>query len=504
MARDFMRKTPYQVVIVGGGISGLATAYAVMEEAQKHSMALQCTIIEQENRWGGKILTHRTDDFLIEGGPDSFLTSKPWALELCRALGLQDQLVPTNQQHNRTFSFCRGALRELPQGLLAFRPQRIDTLVSGGLLSLKGLLRMAAERWWPTQKPWPADESLGSFFRRRFGTEAFENVIEPLVAGIYAGDADELSIEATFPRFRELEREYGSVIKGMRVATAKAAPPRPASGQPSSLFLSLRGGLGQLIQTLTHTLSTRGVCLTGGVRCLDVHPPVQQSASFRVVLEHGEPLTADALVLTTPTFQSARLLRSFQPETAELLNGIPYASTATVSMAYSTTSLGSQIQGFGFVVPRKEHRPLLAATWSSLKWPNRSKPGDTLIRCYVGGRGREQMLDQDDQSLVEGVRRELTRIAGITTAPTMTEIHRWIQGMPQYVLGHQERIARIHRLVAQCPGLYVTGAGFHGIGIPDCIREGSKIGRELVENLIQHDCRNELRHASVSVEKQET
>ena len=486
-----MRKTPYQVVIIGGGISGLATAYAVMEEVRKNQIEVQCTIVEQDTRWGGKILTHVTEGLLIEGGPDSFLTSKPWALELCRTLGLQDQLIPTNAQHNRTFSFCRGALRELPQGLLAFRPQRVDTLVSSGLLSWKGMVRMAAERFWPRPNPLSADESLAGFFRRRFGTEAFDYLIEPLVAGIYAGDADELSIEATFPRFRELEREHGSVIKGMRMAQAKAATTSRPPGGATTLFMSLRGGLSQLIQTLVQQLTERGVCLTAGVGCQEVQPPTQKSTSFQVILENGVRLSADAVVLATPTFQTARLLRSFQPEAAGLLDGIPYASTATISMAYPTEAIGAQIRGFGFVVPRKEQRPLLAATWTSLKWPDRSRAGETLIRCYVGGRGRETVLEQDDQPLVECVRRELEAIVGITTAPKYAEIHRWIRGMPQYVLGHQERLAHVTQLLAAWPGVYVTGAGLHGIGIPDCIREGTKVGQQLIEDLsptrVTHD-----------------
>jgi oxygen-dependent protoporphyrinogen oxidase len=456
-----------------------------MEEAQKSETTIQCTVVERDSRWGGKILTHVTEDLLIEGGPDSFLTSKPWALELCRTLGLHDQLIPTNAEHNRTFSFCRGALRELPQGLLAFRPQRIDTLVSSGLLSWKGMLRMAAERFWPRRNPWPADESMREFFRRRFGTEAFDYLIEPLVAGIYAGDADELSIEATFPRFRELEREHGSVIKGMRIAQAKATTASRHSGGASTLFMSLRGGLGELIRTLVQKLLERGACLTAGVGCLEVQPPTQESASFQVMLESGDTLPADAVVLTTPTFQTARLLRSFQPEAASLLEGIPYASTATISMAYPTDAIGSQIRGFGFVVPRKEQRPLLAATWTSLKWPDRSRAGEILIRCYIGGRGRETVLEQDDQPLVECVRRELAAIVGITTVPKYTEIHRWIRGMPQYVLGHQDRLAKVHHLLAAWPGIYLTGAGFYGIGIPDCIREGTKVGHQLIQDLSQ-------------------
>ena len=477
-----MRKTPYQVVIVGGGISGLATAYALMEEAEKTQIAVQCTLVEREPRWGGKILTHVTEDYLIEGGPDSFLTSKPWALELCRALGLQDQLISTNAQHNQTFSFCRGALRELPQGLLAFQPRRVDTLVSSGLLSWGGMLRMAAERFWPRRNPWPTDESLGAFFRRRFGTEAFEYVIEPLVAGIYAGDADELSIESTFPRFRELEREHGSVIKGMRKALANAPSTPRSSGGASTMFMSLRGGLSELIRALVQTLRERGVGFIAGVECLEIQPPTLESALFHVILGNGDRLPADGVVLATPTYQTARLLRAFQPETASLLDGIPYASTATISMAYPTESIGSQIRGFGFVVPRKEQRPLLAATWTSLKWPDRSRAGETLIRCYIGGRGRETVFQQDDGSLVECVRRELTSMVGITAAPTYTEVHRWSQGMPQYVLGHRDRLAKVQAELAKWPGLYVTGAGLNGIGIPDCIREGTKVGLQLLQD----------------------
>lgn len=485
MTRDSMRKAPYRIVIIGGGISGLATAYALMEEVRKNQTEVQCTVVERDSRWGGKILTHVKEDLLIEGGPDSFLTSKPWALELCRTLGLHDQLIPTNAQHNRTFSFCRGALRELPQGLLAFRPQRVDTLVSSGLLSWKGMLRMAAERFWPRRIPWPADESLGGFFRRRFGNEAFDYLIEPLVAGIYAGDADELSIEATFPRFRELERNHGSVIKGMRIAQAKATTASPPPGETTSLFMSLRGGLSELIRTLVQKLRDRGVCFAAGVGCQEIQPRTQGSTLFQVILDSGEKLPADAVVLATPAFQAARLIRAFQPETASLLDGIPYASTATISMVYPTEVIGSQIQGFGFVVPRKEQRPLLAATWTSLKWPGRSRVGETLIRCYVGGRGRETVLEQDDELLVECIRRELEAIVRITAAPKYTEIHRWNRGMPQYVLGHRERLAKIQQLLAEWPGIYMTGAGLNGIGIPDCIRDGTKVGHQLVQDLSQ-------------------
>ncbi|PJA81061.1 MAG: protoporphyrinogen oxidase [Nitrospirae bacterium CG_4_9_14_3_um_filter_51_5] len=313
-----------------------------------------------------------------------------------------------------------------------------------------------------------------------------------MVAGIYAGDADELSIDSTFPRFRELEQEHGSVIKGMRKALANAPAAPRSSGGASTMFMSLRGGLSELIRTLVQTLRERGVELIAGVGCLEIQPPTLESALFHVMLDNGDRLPADAVVLATPTYQTARVLRAFQPETASLLAGIPYASTATISMAYPIESIGSQIRGFGFVVPRKEQRPLLAATWTSLKWPDRSRAGETLIRCYIGGRGRETIFEQGDDSLVTCVRRELTSMVGITTAPTYTEVHRWRQGMPQYVLGHRDRLAKVQNELAKWPGLYVTGAGLYGIGIPDCIREGTKVGQQVLQDYVQTHARRDF------------
>ena len=481
-----MAQSPYRIVIVGGGISGLSTAFFVMEEAKKHGLSVECTVIERDARWGGKILTNHLPNLLIEGGPDSFLTSKPWAMELCRTLGLEDQLIPTNAENNRTFSLCRGHLRELPQGLLAFRPQRVDTLVSGGLLSWRGLLRMGAERFWPKSSAGLSEETLASFFRRRFGAEAFDYLIEPLVAGIYAGDADELSLEATFPRFKELEQQYGSVIKGMREAQAKAkAGGAPKSlGSSPSLFVTLRNGLGELIETLTQRLLDRGVQLKTGSGCLEIQVSPQNRRRFSLTLENNIVLNADALVLATPAYQTAQMIQRLQPEVSHLLEQIPYTSTATISMAYPTEALNAHIQGFGFVVPRKEGRLLLAGTWTSLKWPFRSQRGKTLIRCYVGGRGREQILEYDDKTLVESVRQELQSIVGVSGAPNYTEVHRWVRGMPQYVIGHQAKVAKIQKLIDPWATLYITGAGFYGIGIPDCIREANRVAENLMQTFL--------------------
>ncbi len=449
-------------------------------------MPVQCTVVERETRWGGKILTTHPHDLLIEGGPDSFLTSKPWGVALCKTLGLEEQLISTISENNRTFSLCRGVLRELPQGLLAFRPQRVDTLVSGGLLSWRGLLRMGAERFWPRASLNNGDESLAGFFRRRFGAEAFDYLIEPLVAGIYAGDAEELSLAATFPQFRDLEQKHGSVIKGMRAVQANARQKAKSSTfKAPSLFITLRNGLGDLIEALIQRLTEYGVQLIPGAGCLPFQATVEHERNYSLSLENGSRLSADAVVLTTPAYQTAQLFRDFQPEAAGVLDQIPYTSTATVSLTFPTEAVAGHVQGFGFVVPRKEQRPLLAGTWTSLKWPDRSPKGTTLVRCYVGGRGREHILDHDDDHLVNVIRQELQAIVGIASSPQYTEVHRWVRGMPQYTIGHQARVAKLRELMSPCPRLHITGAGLNGIGIPDCIREGHQVAGQLIQSFLR-------------------
>ncbi|MDX1412288.1 MAG: protoporphyrinogen oxidase, partial [Nitrospirales bacterium] len=474
---------PYHVVVIGGGITGLSAAFAVMAEAQKTSRTLQCTVIEQDSRWGGKILTHTIGGLLIEGGPDSFLTTKPAALELCRKLGLEHRLLPTNPLHNKTFAYCRGALRELPQGLLTFQPRGIGTLMKSGLLSPLGILRMAAERFWPSPRNIPEDESLSDFFSRRFGHEAFVNLLEPLVAGIYAGDAAELSIQATFPRFRELERVYGSIFKGMKASRHPSSNPSSSPTRMFSMFMSLRGGLGELIQTLVSRLASQKVILESSLPVREINIPKSPDDSIDIIFDHGRVLQADAVILSTPAFCSAKLLRHTCEKLATVLDEIPYASTATVSFAYKTEQIRSAVRGFGFVVPRREQRALLAATWTSLKWQNRSPPEDTLIRCYLGGRGRESFLDLDDAQLGRVITRELKELAGIHAEPTVMDVHRWDRGMPQYVLGHRNRLTTIQSLLKTTPGLYLAGAAFRGIGIPDCIQDGIQTGQTAVQEL---------------------
>ena len=475
------------VVIVGGGIAGLTAAFSLYEQAAGAGLPLTCTLIEAGREWGGKIVTHRVGDLMIEAGPDSFLSQKPWGLELCHKLGLSGRLINTNDHQKKTFVYSRGRLRELPEGLVVIVPTRLGPFLKSGLISWPGILRMGLDLALPAKRG-DGDESLASFFSRRLGREAFERVVEPLMAGIYAGDAAQISLRATFPRFLDLERQHGSLIRGM-LASRTAGPAtsdRPASVPGGrTMFVTLQGGLVELIQALLAKLTTSGAKLMTQqsvaamrVRQTSTNHPI--GWTYDLTLESGAVISADAVVLATPAFVSADLVRPLSPLAAELLGAIPYASTATVSLAYKAGTLGGQVDGFGFVVPRVEGRDLLAATWTSLKWPHRAPASQTLVRCYLGGVGREAVLQEDDAALIRRVRDELRSMTGVTGEPAYAEVNRWDRGMPQYTLGHLDRLESIQRSLDRYPGLLLVGAAYRGIGIPDCIRDGTDAASGLI------------------------
>jgi protoporphyrinogen/coproporphyrinogen III oxidase len=462
------------VAIVGGGIAGLTAAFSLYEQAAGAGLPLTCTLIEASRDWGGKIVTHRVGDLTIEAGPDSFLSQKPWGLELCDKLGLSGRLINTNEHQKKTFVFSRGRLRELPEGLVVIVPTKLGPFLKSGLVSWPGIARMGLDLVLPAKRASleRGDESLASFFSRRLGREAFERVVEPLMAGIYAGDATQISLRATFPRFLELERKHGSLIRGMLAS-------RPASRQSThTMFVTLQGGLVELVQALLAKLTAAGAKLMTQqsvaalrVRQTSTNHPI--GWTYDLTLDNGSVMSADAVVLATPAFVSADLVRPLSPLASELLGAIPYASTATVSMAYKAGTLGGQVEGFGFVVPRTEGRDLLAATWTSLKWPHRAPASQTLVRCYLGGVGREAVLQENDAALIRRVRDELRSMTGVTGEPVYAEVNRWDRGMPQYTLGHLDRLETIQRSLDRYPGLLLAGAAYRGIGIPDCIRDGT-------------------------------
>lgn len=475
---------PRTVVVVGGGIAGLATAYALQERAAAAGLSLRCTVLEAGSSWGGKIVTHRVGELITEAGPDSFLSQKPAGLELCAKLGLTDQLINTNETSKKAFVLSRGRLYELPEGLVTFVPKDLGPFLRSGPLSWSGLLRMGLDVVLPRGRS-HGDESVAAFFRRRFGREAFDCVIEPLMAGIYAGDAEQMSLKATFPRFFELERQYGSIIRGM-IAAKRQAGARPVTGRfKRTMFVSLKNGLGDLVAALTARLAQQGVALRSGaaVDALRVRSHRLGRWTYDLILRDGSPLSCEGVVLATPAYVSAELLRPLTPIAGGLLDLIPYASTATVAMAFRAAEIGRAVEGFGFVVPRVEGRDLIAATWTSLKWPHRAPPNQVLIRCYVGGVGRETILRQDDDKLLATVQAELAAICGITARPTYVEVNRWVKAMPQYTIGHLDRLQQLDAALSRYGGLVLTGAAYRGVGIPDCIRDGAAAADRVLGHL---------------------
>jgi protoporphyrinogen/coproporphyrinogen III oxidase len=477
--------TPRTVAIIGGGISGLATAFALQEQAAAAGLSLHCTVLEAGTTWGGKIVTHRVGDLVTEAGPDSFLSQKPAGLELCAKLGLSDRLINTNETGKKAFVYSRGRLRELPEGLVVIAPSQIGAFLRSGLLSWTGLGRMSLDVLLPAKRLREGeDESLASFFRRRFGREAFEQLMEPLMAGIYAGDAEQMSVAATFPRFQELEQQHGSVIRGM-MAARQARSREELPGVKRTMFVSLKNGLTELVTALVDRLTQRGVALRAGstVEALRVRSHQLNRWMYDLIVEDGSSLSVESLVLATPAYVSANLLRPLTPIAGGLLDLIPYASTATVAMAFPASSVARVVEGFGFVVPRVEGRDLLAATWTSLKWPHRAPPEQVLIRCYVGGVGREGVLELEDRALIARVRSELAGLCGLTAEPHFMEVNRWMKAMPQYTIGHLDRLHQVEAALSRYGGVVLTGAAYRGVGIPDCIRDGTLAAQRVVRYL---------------------
>lgn len=463
-----------RLMIVGGGIAGLATAYTAQKAAREQGFDVAITLVERDVRLGGKIATDVTDGFVIEGGPDSFTTQKPWAAQLCRELGLGDRLVGTNDARRKTYVLRKGKLRAMPDGLMLIVPTRFMPFITSDLLSWPGKLRMGLDLLIPRRTD-EADESLAGFIRRRLGREALDVLAEPLMAGIHVADAEVLSLQATFPRFVETERKYGSLTRGM-IAARRAAQSHAANGAKTSPFMTLRGGLSELVAALEGALT--GVHVLAGRTVTNLAP---DTGGYVLRLDDGRMLAADAVVLAAPAYASAHLLRDVQPALAGMLDAVKYVSTATVSLGYDAARFEHPLDGFGFVVPRNEPTRLLACTWTSAKFPQRAEPGTVLLRAFIGGPRREDLVDLDDVALVALVREELRAIMGVMANPTVTRVFRWHGANPQYEVGHLERVDRMEALCP--PGILLTGSAYRGVGIPDCIRQGQEAARKALAYL---------------------
>jgi oxygen-dependent protoporphyrinogen oxidase len=463
-------------LIIGGGIAGLAAAYYAVKRAQAAGTPVQVTLIEAGAQWGGKIRTERVaaagGQFIIEGGPDTFLASKPWGVALCRELGLGERLHGTNPKQRNTYVLHRGRLLPLPDGLAMMIPSDIPSILRSGLLTWPDKLRMGLDFVLPP-RPLNGDETLGAFVSRRLGRPAYENLIEPLMSGIYAGDGDALSLQATFPYLRDLELKHGSLARGALALRKKSAAAgkqaQPAMQGSRSAFLTPTTGLAEVVAALVNFLHTHGVDLRLNAAAQRV---AFDEGRYHVELAGGETLDAGALILAAPAPVSGSLLAALDPELAALLRSIPYVSTATVSLAYCQEDLARPLDGYGYVIPRREGRRALACTWTSTKFPHRAPAGTALLRVFVGRAGQEDAIDWDEAALLALARDELRLTLGIQAEPLLSRVFIWEAAMPQYNLGHPEKLSVIETALEAHPRLALAGNGYRGIGIPDCIHSG--------------------------------
>ena len=452
-----------RVVIIGGGISGLSTAYYLAKGG------VSSTIVESRPRLGGVIQTEHVEGCTIEAGPDSFLSVKPAAMDLIRELGLAGDVIGSNDHLRVTFVRKGGRLVPLPDGLMMMVPTKILPLVTTPLLSLGTKARMGLELL-RAPKMRPDDESVADFVREHYGQEAVDYLAEPLLSGIYGGDPRELSVRAVLPRFVELAQKYGSLTRGVLTSRAQA----PKTQSPAPLFRTLKGGLGQMVNATVAAIGDKAEVRNGRAQAIE-----RAGAGFRVRLEDGA-IEADRVVVACEAHSGAKLLAGVDGRLAELMGMVAYSSSMTVAVGFDAKDFAKLPEGFGFLVPKKERRRLVACTWVGTKFPYRVPEGKVVARCFLGGMEDAGVLAESDETVGAAVLSELRDIAGVTAPAKFTRISRWPRSMAQYTVGHPAREAEVETRVAQIAGLHVAGNAYQGIGIPDCIRMGKAAAEKIL------------------------
>jgi oxygen-dependent protoporphyrinogen oxidase len=439
-----------KIAIAGGGLSGLALAHRLIER----DPSLSVVVLEASARPGGILGTIERDGFVIETGPDSILTEKPAAIELAKRLGIGDRIIATRSEHRGAHVVCRGRLERVPEGFSLLAPARWDAWLKTPIVSPTGKLRAMLEPLVPKARV--GEPSLARFVERRLGREVLDRLAQPLVGGIYGGDPELISLQATMPRFVALEREHGSVVRGLR----KAARDRSASGARYGLFAAFDRGMQVLIDALVRALGDR--VRTGcEVRALDPRG---------VVLASGELVEADGVVLALPAWRTARLIEDRHRRLADALCAIPYGSAATVTFAWPRAAIGHPLDSFGFVVPSVERRAILAATFASVKWPGRAPAGEELVR----------VCERDDASLIASARRELAALLGVRAEPRFSIVGRYRDAMPQYHVGHLARVDAIEAMARELDGVFLAGNAYRGVGIPDTVRYAETVADHIL------------------------
>lgn len=467
-----------RIAIIGGGVSGLSAAFD-FEKQKSRGAQLDYVLFEASSRFGGVIRTERVDDCIVEAGPDSFLTEKPWAADLCRELGLGDQLIGSNDAARTTYILLKDRLVPLPDGMMFMVPTKLASTFLSPLFSWKTKLRIIGELFY--QPPHESSEvTVAEFVERHYGREMVERIAGPLLAGVYGGSADELSASAVLPRFVEMKVKSGSLGRAMVASRRRLKPERGSAGQPRAavptLFTSLKNGMQQMIDALLARIPAHNWRLATRVKAAS-----PESGKW-LVIGAGRTEEFDGVIVALPAHHAATILTDASEITPDL-SAIRYSSSVTVALGYDETVRASLPAGFGFLVPRNENKRILAATFVHNKFPHRAPENMALIRCFLGGSRDEEILKSSEADVDDIVRRELEQILGIKSQPRFVRIYKWEHAMAQYGLGHGGHIARIRQRVAEMPGLALAGNAYAGIGVPDCIRSGSEAAAKILKDL---------------------
>lgn len=462
-----------RIAIIGGGISGLSAAYTI-EEKRQSGTPIEYVLLESSPRLGGVLVTDRVDGCLVEAGPDSFITEKPWAADLCRKIGLGDQLIGSNDSERKTYILARGKLVVMPDGLMFMVPTKIMPTVLSPLFSWRTKMRMAAEWFHPPHKA-SEDETVADMVERHYGSEMVDLLADPLLSGVYGGEASQLSVRAVLPRFADMELKYGSLGRAMLAARKKIGG--AANGPPKPLFTSLKDGMQAMVDALVARLDPNALKTSSPVQSV-----IQQDNGWTVSAGYQTD-QFDAVIIATPTHAAAAVLQAADENLSRDLRDIKYSSSVTVTLGYDEKVRASLPPGFGFLVPRSAGHRMLAATFVHNKFPHRAPENRAIVRCFLGGARDEQILQASEEEILQIVRDELRQIIGLNAEPLFARVYKWKSAMAQYSVGHLERLQRIELLRQKLPGLALAGNGYSGIGVPDCVRSGAEAAGKILAEM---------------------
>jgi len=480
-----MSDSKKQIVIIGGGITGLTAAYYLQKEVRENYLPYSVKLIEASHRLGGQMQTYRKDGYLIERGPDSFLETKEKAVQLATEVGMADRLV--HNHPGKTFILANDRLHTIPGGAVMGIPTEIRPFMTTKLFSVPGKLRAAADLILPRSQV-KNDQSLGGFFRRRLGDEVVENLIEPLLSGVYAGDIDKMSLMTLFPHFYQIEKKYRSLIVGMK----KSAPPRPKelSGKNKGSFLAFDTGLQSFADAITAKLEPNSFKLGSRVERV-----LKKTRGYEIELNGGEVLAADSIIMTVPHHTIYTIFPEY--EFFQDFKDVPSTSIATIALGFPKEAVQKDIDGTGFLISRNSDYTITSCTWLHKKWPHTTPDGKVLLRCFVGRSGGEAIVDLSDDQIVANVMTDLFKMIEIKQDPELTIVSRWINAMPQYTVGHQERMKNVREgIKKELPGIFIAGGSYNGVGLPDCIKQGEEAVAEVLKYLQEITFKEQLQISS--------